>query len=98
MNTSTDGIAKDGIALSGGGEMIIGQDQDCLLGCFNASQAFVGNLDAFDIYDFALDPNEVYSLATENDCGERSPVLTLSQDAVIVYGKVEFTSSKLISF
>ena len=36
--SSTEGSARGGVALPGGGEMIIGQDQDCILGCFNSSQ------------------------------------------------------------
>ena len=89
-NTSTEGLAKGGIALPGGGEMIIGQDQDCLLGCFNASQAFIGNLDQFAIYDVALTPDEVLEMAEEGSCGDRKPILTLDEGSTLVYGKPTF--------
>lgn len=36
--SSSEGSVRNGVALPGGGEMIIGQDQDCILGCFNSSQ------------------------------------------------------------
>ena len=36
------------------GELIIGQDQDCLLGCFDEPQALTGDLEDFTIWDTAL--------------------------------------------
>ena len=92
--SSSEGHARNGVVLPGGGEMIIGQDQDCILGCFNSSQAFVGNLQNFAIYDVALNPEEVFNLWTDDSCEsiKRKPVLTLSKDSVMVYGKPVFQS------
>lgn len=74
--------------------MIIGQDQDCLLGCFNASQAFIGNLDQFAIYDVALTPDEVLGMAEFGTCGDKKPILTLDRDSTLVYGNPSFRASK----
>jgi trypsin len=90
--SSSEGSVRNGVALPGGGEMIIGQDQDCILGCFNSSQALVGNLYDFSIYDFALNPEEVMNLHLDGSCA-RQPVLMLSKDNTMVYGKPKFTSS-----
>jgi len=98
MNTSAEGDAKGGIALPGGGEMIIGQDQDCLLGCFNASQAYVGNLDQFAIYDVALTPDEVLGMAESGTCGDKRPIMTLEKDATMIHGKPIFQASKYIIY
>ena len=54
-------------------------------------QALVGNLYDFSIYDFALNPEEVMNLHLDGSCA-RQPVLMLSKDNTMVYGKPKFTS------
>ncbi|CAL8273686.1 unnamed protein product [Gadus morhua 'NCC'] len=53
-----------------GGVLILGQEQDTLGGRFDASQALVGELSQFNLWDRVLKPAEVAALA---DCS--SPVL-----------------------
>ncbi|XP_069052977.1 neuronal pentraxin receptor b [Lepisosteus oculatus] len=52
-----------------GGVLILGQEQDTLGGRFDASQALVGELSQFNLWDRVLTPSEVASLA---DCSETS--------------------------
>ena len=48
----------------------------------------------FAIYDVALNPQEVFELANEGTCGDRTPVLTLEKDSALVHGKPVFQTSK----
>lgn len=41
------------------GGLIIGQEQDCVGGCFDSSQAFIGELDELMIFDRALDGDRI---------------------------------------
>ncbi|XP_036408298.1 neuronal pentraxin-2-like [Megalops cyprinoides] len=50
-----------------GGVLILGQEQDTLGGRFDASQALVGELSQFNLWDRVLTPTEISSLA---DCSE----------------------------
>ncbi|KAG9338864.1 hypothetical protein JZ751_025304, partial [Albula glossodonta] len=50
-----------------GGVLILGQEQDTLGGRFDASQALVGELSQFNLWDRVLMPAEISSLA---DCGK----------------------------
>ena len=45
---------EDEFMIEDNGELIIGQDQDCLLGCFDEPQALTGDLEDFTIWDTAL--------------------------------------------
>ncbi|XP_062404519.1 neuronal pentraxin receptor b [Sardina pilchardus] len=47
-----------------GGVLILGQEQDTLGGRFDASQALVGELSKFNMWDRVLSPTEVSSLAS----------------------------------
>ncbi|KAG5279061.1 hypothetical protein AALO_G00105670 [Alosa alosa] len=47
-----------------GGVLILGQEQDTLGGRFDASQALVGELSKFNLWDRVLTPTEVSSLAS----------------------------------
>jgi len=51
-------------------------------------------LNDFAIYDVALNPQEVFELANEGTCGDRTPVLTLEKDSALVHGKPVFQTSK----
>ncbi|XP_042198236.1 neuronal pentraxin 1 like isoform X3 [Callorhinchus milii] len=46
-----------------GGVLILGQEQDSLGGGFDATQAFVGEMSHFHMWDRVLTPGEIYSLA-----------------------------------
>ena len=45
---------EDDFMIEDNGELIIGQDQDCLLGCFDEPQALTGDLDDFSVWNSAL--------------------------------------------
>lgn len=53
------GTLKRGAFLSPGGALTLGQEQDCVNGCFDLNQAFLGFLDEVRIYNRVLDDNEV---------------------------------------
>lgn len=60
--------------------------QDTLGGGFDATQAFVGELANFNIWDKKLSSSEIYSLAT---CSSRAPsgnVLSWSETNIDVFG------------
>ncbi|KAG9340346.1 hypothetical protein JZ751_021459 [Albula glossodonta] len=50
-----------------GGVLVLGQEQDTMGGRFDASQALVGELSQFNLWDRVLTPTEISSLA---DCSE----------------------------
>ncbi|XP_076814212.1 sushi, von Willebrand factor type A, EGF and pentraxin domain-containing protein 1-like isoform X2 [Clavelina lepadiformis] len=51
-----------GTVIPGGGVLVIGQEQDCLGGCFSPSQEFIGKISQFNLYDRAMSGEEVASL------------------------------------
>ncbi|MFM7204352.1 MAG: LamG-like jellyroll fold domain-containing protein [Myxococcota bacterium] len=51
-------IAK-GAVIAGGGVAMLGQEQDCAGGCFEASQAFIGVIDEVALYNVVLTPERV---------------------------------------
>lgn len=59
------------LALSPGGTLVLGQDQDSIDGGYSAAQALVGGLDEVAIYDRALSPEQIRSIYTGTTCGER---------------------------
>ena len=59
------------LALSPGGALVLGQDQDSLDGGFSVEQALIGGLDEVAMYDRALSPDQIRSLYTATTCGER---------------------------
>ncbi|CAM5096869.1 unnamed protein product [Natator depressus] len=68
------------------GVLVLGQEQDTLGGGFDATQAFVGELAHFNIWDRKLSPGEIYHLAT---CSTKAPagnVLAWSETTIDVYG------------
>ncbi|XP_077575864.1 neuronal pentraxin receptor b [Stigmatopora nigra] len=68
-----------------GGVLILGQEQDTLGGRFDASQALVGELSQFNLWDRVLKPAEVAALAecTSSVLGNIAPWTDLDVD---VYG------------
>ncbi|KAJ8406691.1 hypothetical protein AAFF_G00296070 [Aldrovandia affinis] len=68
-----------------GGVLILGQEQDTLGGRFDASQALVGELSQFNLWDRILTPAEIAALA---DCSKASlgSVVPWTNRDVEVYG------------
>ncbi len=70
-NDSTTSLSTDALVVDPGG-IVIGQDQDCLGGCFQTSQSLAGNLDEIAVYDYAMTEEEVaqrYELFDEDGDG-----------------------------
>ncbi|XP_074870791.1 neuronal pentraxin-1 [Carettochelys insculpta] len=68
------------------GVLVLGQEQDTLGGGFDATQAFVGELAHFNVWDRKLSPGEVYSLAT---CSSKAPagnVIAWAETSLDIYG------------
>ena len=59
------------LALSPGGVLVLGQDQDSLGGDFSFEQALIGGLDEVAIYDRALSPDQIRGIFAATTCGER---------------------------
>jgi len=59
------------LALSPGGVLVLGQDQDSLDGDFSFEQALIGGLDEVAIYDRVLSADQIRSIFTATTCGER---------------------------
>ena len=57
----------------GPGGLLLGQEQDCLGGCFDASQALDGQVDELSIYDRALSDAEVYAIFDAGEAGKCKP-------------------------
>ncbi|XP_069055830.1 neuronal pentraxin-1 isoform X1 [Pleurodeles waltl] len=68
------------------GVLVLGQEQDTLGGGFDATQAFVGELSHFNIWDRKLVPAEVYNLATCSTKAPASNVITWSESNIDIYG------------
>ena len=52
--------------------LVIGNDQDCLRGCYEANQSLLGKIDDVRIYDRALSEAEIKSLYLVNGSGDSS--------------------------
>ncbi|KPP79300.1 neuronal pentraxin-1-like [Scleropages formosus] len=68
------------------GDLVLGQEQDTLGGGFDATQAFVGELANFNIWDKKLSAGEIYSLAT---CSSKAPVgnvFAWSESSIELFG------------
>ncbi|XP_032653148.1 neuronal pentraxin-1 [Chelonoidis abingdonii] len=68
------------------GVLVLGQEQDTLGGGFDATQAFVGELAHFNIWDRKLSPGEIYNLATCNTKAPAGNVIAWSQTNIDIYG------------
>ncbi|XP_049493194.1 pentraxin-4 [Panthera uncia] len=55
---------REGYEIPPGGSLVLGQEQDSVGGGFDSSEAFVGSVAGLAIWDRALVPGEVASLAT----------------------------------
>ena len=77
------------------GELIIGQDQDCLLGCFDEPQALTGDLDDFSVWDSALSLADIQQMYQDGFPSiENEPKVTLAPDSCEKHGRIHFQSGK----
>ncbi|XP_043097734.1 neuronal pentraxin-1-like [Puntigrus tetrazona] len=68
------------------GVLVLGQEQDTLGGGFDATQAFVGELANFNIWDRKLTAGEIYNLATCNNRAQAGNVLSWLESNIDVFG------------
>ncbi|KAM4632264.1 pentraxin-4 [Discoglossus pictus] len=83
---STGSRFQKGYEIPPGGSLILGQEQDTFGGGFDSSEAFVGYLAGFAMWNHALSPGEVSSIATGQSL-TRGAILTLA-DASSLHGDV----------
>ncbi|KAG8546952.1 hypothetical protein GDO81_029443 [Engystomops pustulosus] len=84
---STGSRFQKGYEIPPGGSLVLGQEQDTLGGGFDSSEAFVGQLAGFAMWNRALAPGEVSSIATGKGL-PRGTILTIA-DASSLHGSVE---------
>ena len=60
---------KKGEKIAGGGNLVIGQEQDSVGGRFDANQAFVGRLYNVNIWDYGLNSTQIAYLYESGFCG-----------------------------
>nr|XP_006822956.1 PREDICTED: uncharacterized protein LOC100371179 [Saccoglossus kowalevskii] len=88
------GKHKSNYVISGGGIMIIGQEQDAFGGGFDVSQSFVGDLTAYNVWQHALTLAEIHSVMS---CGyEQGDLFSWSND-LAVYDMVEITDDDAVT-
>ncbi|EHB09314.1 Neuronal pentraxin-1 [Heterocephalus glaber] len=68
------------------GVLVLGQEQDTLGGGFDATQAFVGELAHFNVWDRKLTPGEVYNLATCSAKALSGNVIAWAESQIEIYG------------
>ncbi|KAM6403296.1 neuronal pentraxin-1 [Rhynochetos jubatus] len=68
------------------GVLVLGQEQDTLGGGFDATQAFVGELAHFNVWDRKLSPGEVYGLATCSTRAAAGNVIAWAEANIDIYG------------
>ncbi|KAF4080282.1 hypothetical protein AMELA_G00168620 [Ameiurus melas] len=68
------------------GVLVLGQEQDTLGGGFDATQAFVGELANFNVWDKKLSSSEIYNLATCSSRAQSGNVLSWSESNIDVFG------------
>jgi hypothetical protein len=79
----------------GPGGMMLGQEQDCLGGCFQTGQAFDGLLDEVAVYGRALSEGEIQQIADAGGYGKCKPAPPLSDDGLVE--RVEYLESEVDS-
>ncbi|KAG9462449.1 hypothetical protein GDO78_014107 [Eleutherodactylus coqui] len=84
---STSSRFQKGYEIPPGGSLVLGQEQDTLGGGFDSSEAFVGHLAGFAMWNRALTPGEVSTIATGKGL-PRGTILTIA-DASSLHGSVE---------
>ncbi|XP_075422264.1 pentraxin-4 [Ascaphus truei] len=84
---STGSRFQKGYEIPPGGSLVLGQEQDTLGGGFDSSEAFVGYLAGFAMWNRALLPGEVSGITTGKGL-PRGTILTLA-DASSLHGYVQ---------
>ncbi|KAM4024599.1 pentraxin-4 isoform 2-T2 [Anomaloglossus baeobatrachus] len=84
---STGSRFQKGYEIPPGGSLVLGQEQDTLGGGFDSTEAFVGQLAGFAMWNRALSPGEVSGIATGKGL-PRGTILTIA-DASSLHGSVE---------
>ena len=67
VNTTDISLALKGSSNMNGASFIFGQEPDSIRGGFDRSQAFMGNLSGFNVWNYTLSRSEIYSIATCKD-------------------------------
>ncbi|XP_018612231.1 neuronal pentraxin-1-like isoform X1 [Scleropages formosus] len=70
------------------GVLVLGQEQDTLGGGFDATQAFVGNMANFNMWDRKLSSGEIYNLATCSSKAQTGNVLAWAETSIDIYGGI----------
>ncbi|KAG8429197.1 hypothetical protein GDO86_014095 [Hymenochirus boettgeri] len=68
------------------GVLVLGQEQDTLGGGFDATQAFVGELAHFNMWDRKLTVGEVYNLATCSNKALTGNVISWAESNIEIFG------------
>ncbi|XP_022527147.2 neuronal pentraxin-1 [Astyanax mexicanus] len=68
------------------GVLVLGQEQDTLGGGFDATQAFVGDMANFHIWDRKLTVGEIYNLATCSSKAQVGNVFSWMETSLDIYG------------
>ena len=61
---------RPGLVISGGGSLVLGQDQDSLGGGFDVRQSFVGEMTGVNIWSNVLSDQEIADMAGSCLAGE----------------------------
>ncbi|XP_070552687.1 sushi, von Willebrand factor type A, EGF and pentraxin domain-containing protein 1-like [Ptychodera flava] len=77
---------QQGQLISGGGVLVIGQEQDGVGSLFNAAESYVGELTQVNLWDYAMTLEEVNTLYA--GCNEMGNVLAWIQLKHNIYGNV----------
>ncbi|XP_022521101.1 neuronal pentraxin receptor b [Astyanax mexicanus] len=72
--------------IKSGGVLVLGQEQDTLGGRFDASQALVGELSLFNLWDRVLPPGEVAALASCRNPPQQGNVVPWIERDIDVFG------------
>ena len=58
---------RQGQVITGGGVLILGQEQDELGGGFNTEENFIGDVSQMNVFDYVLSANDIYNLVYSCD-------------------------------
>ncbi|XP_033755862.1 LOW QUALITY PROTEIN: sushi, von Willebrand factor type A, EGF and pentraxin domain-containing protein 1-like [Pecten maximus] len=59
-----------GYTIPGEGYLVLGQEQDSVGDTFSSSEAFVGEMSQFNVFDWVLDNEDIMKLANQNVCNK----------------------------
>ncbi|XP_004918168.2 pentraxin-4 [Xenopus tropicalis] len=93
---STGSRFQKGYEIPPGGSLVLGQEQDTLGGGFDSSEAFVGNLAGFAMWNRALTPGEVSGIVIGKGL-PRGTIFTLG-DEPSLHGSVQKVSCTCLEY